>query len=286
MSRFRLKAGLRTGFTMIRFQKMSGAGNDFIVIDNRAGVVAEGGRRELFEPWCRRRTGVGADGVLLVEPSPGDGFDFRMRYYNADGGEAEMCGNGARCVARFAYSIGAAKKTMRFLSQAGPVEARVSEAGEVMIGVGDPKDLCRGIDLSRCGAGHLKGDFINTGVPHVVIRVDDLKNVPVFQLGRAIRNYEAFAPAGTNVNFYKMRDDGGIDYRTYERGVEDETLACGTGAIATALIASLAGYADSPTAIHTSGGPVLKIYYQKNGDGFTNIRLEGEARFVFEGVIE
>lgn len=272
---------------------MSGAGNDFIVIDNRAGVIPEAGRRELFEPWCRRRTGVGADGVLLVEPAPTSGqrpdlplFDFRMRYYNADGGEAEMCGNGARCIARFAYTIDAAKEKMRFMTEAGPVEARVNEAGEVMIGVGNPKDLCRGIDLSRCGAGHLRGDFINTGVPHVVVRVNDLKNVPVFNLGRAVRNHDAFAPAGTNVNFYTPRPDGGIDYRTYERGVEDETLACGTGAIATALIAALAGFATSPTAIHTSGGPVLKIYFERNGDGFSGIKLEGEARFVFEGEIQ
>ncbi|MCE5228094.1 diaminopimelate epimerase [bacterium] len=271
---------------MIRFQKMSGAGNDFIVIDNRGGIIAEEGRRGLFEPWCRRRTGIGADGVLLVEPSPGDGFDFRMRYYNADGGEAEMCGNGARCIARFAFGIGAAPQKMRFMTMAGPAEAQVTDEGEVILSVGNPKDLCRGIDLSRCGAGHLKGDFINTGVPHVVIRVNDLKNVPVFQLGRAVRNYDAFAPAGTNVNFYKMRDDGGIDYRTYERGVEDETLACGTGAIATALIASLAGLAQSPTEVHTSGGPVLRIYFEKNGDGFTNIRLEGEAQFTFTGEVE
>ncbi len=269
----------------IRFLKMSGAGNDFIVIDNRGGIIPEEGRRELLEPWCRRRTGVGADGVLFVEPSPGDGFDFRMRYYNADGGEAEMCGNGARCIARFATAIGAAKKQMRFMTMAGPVEAVVRENGDVMINVGDPHGLCRGIDLSRAGAGHLKGDFINTGVPHVCIRVNDLKNVPVPSLGRSIRNHDAFAPAGTNVNFYQERKDGGIDYRTYERGVEDETLACGTGAIATALIASLAGLAQSPTAIHTSGGPVLKIYYEKNGDGFTGVKLEGEARFIFKGEI-
>lgn len=269
----------------IHFQKMSGAGNDFIVIDNRAGIVKENGRRELFEPWCRRRTGVGADGVLLVEPSPGEGFHFRMRYYNADGGEAEMCGNGARCIARFAHSIGAAPQAMRFMAMAGPVAALVRESGEVMIGVSDPHTLCRGVDLSKCGAGHMKGDFINTGVPHVVIRVNDLSNVAVPSLGRAIRNNDAFAPAGTNVNFYKERADGGIDYRTYERGVEDETLACGTGAIATALIASLAGLAKSPTKVHTSGGPVLTIHFEKNGDGFTNIKLEGEARFVFKGEI-
>lgn len=270
----------------IQFQKMSGAGNDFVVIDNRAGIIPEEGRRELFEPWCQRRTGVGADGVLLVEPSPGDGFDFRMRYYNADGGEAEMCGNGARCIARFAHAIGAAPAQMRFLTMAGPVEAVVRESGDVMIGVSDPHGLCRGVDLSRAGAGHMKGDYINTGVPHVVIRVSDLENVPVFQLGRAIRNYDAFAPAGTNVNFYTPRADGGLDYRTYERGVEDETLACGTGAIATALVASLAGCAQSPAKVHTSGGPILTIHFEKTADGFTNIKLEGEARFTFKGELE
>ncbi len=271
----------------IRFTKMSGAGNDFIVIDNRTGVVPVAGREALLERWCRRRTGVGADGVLLVEPAPATaGVDFRMRYHNADGGEVEMCGNGARCIARFAHRIGAAPAAMRFLTMAGPVAAEVDADGEVMLGMTDPFGLRRAIPLRVEGLFEGPVDFINTGVPHVVVRVEDLEATPVVELGRAIRRHEAFAPAGTNVNFYRPRPEGGLDIRTYERGVEDETLACGTGAVATALIASLAGVGDGPMALHTRGGPVLRIHFERAGENFKCVRLQGEAQIVFEGELE
>ncbi|MCL5270661.1 MAG: diaminopimelate epimerase [bacterium] len=274
----------------IAFRKMAGAGNDFIVIDNRQGIVREEGRRELFARWCARRVGIGADGVLLVEP-PADGGDFRMRYYNADGGEAESCGNGARCIARFAHLIGAAGREMAFETQAGLYRAVVGER-DVVLSMSDPRDLRRAVQLDIPGLFKGEVDYINTGVPHVVVMVNDLEQTPVFDLGRAIRHHAAFAPAGANANFIRLRPDdengGGIDIRTYERGVEDETLACGTGSVAAALVASLHGHGRSPVSVYTRGGPILRIHFAPaaGGTGFTAIKLEGEARVVYEGIVE
>lgn len=269
----------------ITFKKMAGAGNDFIVIDNRAGIVAQEGRKPLFAAWCARRVGIGADGVLLVEPAQGDAH-FRMRYYNADGGEAESCGNGARCIARFAFLIGAAPRQMRFETAAGLYEAVVGEDGDVCLSMSDPHGLRRAVALEVPDLFKGELDFINTGVPHVVIMVSDLEAAPVNALGRAIRYHNEFAPAGTNVNFIRLREDGDIDIRTYERGVEDETLACGTGSVAAALIANLHGHGHAPVKVYTRGGPVLKIHFERAGEAFSKIKLEGEARVVYEGVVE
>lgn len=274
----------------LRFTKMTGAGNDFIVIDNRDGKVPQDGRRELFARWCRRRLDIGADGVLLVEPAEGMG-DFRMRYYNADGGEAESCGNGARCISRFAYLIGAAGESMAFETQAGLYRAEIS-GEDVILTMSDPHSLRRGIAL---GLGELEGgktDFVNTGVPHTVNFFKDVTAVDVQGLGARIRYHEAFKPAGTNANFAQVLKDGTIAVRTYERGVEGETLACGTGSIAVGLIANLRGLTGSPVSIRTSGGPILKIHFDRHpGDtasgsgGYFNVKLEGEARIVYEGVM-
>jgi diaminopimelate epimerase len=269
----------------IHFTKMSGAGNDFIVIDNRREIVPEAGRRERIVEWCRRRVGVGADGVLLVEPpEQPEGAHFRMRYYNADGGEAESCGNGSRCIARFAHQVGAAPDHVRFETLAGIYEAVVGPQ-DVVLTMSDPRDLRLGLALAVPGLFEGMVDFLNTGVPHVVIRWPDLAMAPVVELGRAIRHHPQFAPAGTNVNFLAPHAAGGIAIRTYERGVEDETLACGTGSVASALVAHLHGLAHSPVAVHTSGGPILKVHFQGRGEAFTQIKLEGEARVVYEGVI-
>lgn len=268
----------------VNFKKMAGAGNDFVVIDNRAGIIAEEGRRELIESWCRRRVGIGADGALLVEPARA-GHHFRMRYYNADGGEAESCGNGARCIARFAHLIGAAPASMQFETAAGVYEAVVGEH-DVLLSMSNPHSLRRGVALEIPDLFTGAVDFINTGVPHVVMIVKDLEAAPVFELGRAIRYHAAFAPAGTNANFIHLRADGGIDIRTYERGVEDETLACGTGSVAAALIASLYGHGKSPVPVYTRGGPVLRIHFERDGETFRKIKLEGEARVVYEGIVE
>jgi diaminopimelate epimerase len=269
----------------IRFKKMSGAGNDFVVIDNRDGVVPEAGRRGLIERWCRRRIGIGADGALLVEPPCGGDANFRMRYYNADGGEAESCGNGARCIARFAHGVGAAPASMRFETVAGLYHAVVGEA-EVMVSMSDSHGLRRGIELEIPGLFRGAVDYINTGVPHAIVIVEDLEATQVDELGRAIRFHPAFAPEGANANFIALRSDGGIDIRTYERGVEGETLACGTGAIAAALIAYLHGHGSSPLSVGTRGGLTLKISFEQTGETFGQIQLEGEARVVYEGVVQ
>jgi diaminopimelate epimerase len=221
--------------------------------------------------------------VLLVEPAR-EGHHFRMRYYNADGGEVESCGNGARCIARFAHLIGAAPASMRFETAAGVYEAVVGET-DVLLTMSDPHDLRRGVALEIPDLFTGQVDFINTGVPHVVMRVEDLESVPVATLGRAIRYHQAFAPAGTNANFIRLRPDGGIDIRTYERGVEDETLACGTGSVAAALIASLYGHGQSPVKVYTRGGPILQIHFERAGEAFRKIKLEGEARVVYEGIV-
>lgn len=273
------------------FTKMSGAGNDFIVIDNRDGRVPDEGRRELFARWCRRRLDIGADGVLLVEPAEGNGADFRMRYYNADGGEAESCGNGARCISRFAFLVGAASERMSFETQAGLYHAEMS-GDDVILTMSDPHGLKRDVAL---GLQELPGgsvDFVNTGVPHAVSFHDDVSAIDVQSVGARVRYHEAFKPAGTNQNFAQVLDDGTIAVRTYERGVEGETLACGTGSVAVALIANLKGLGESPISIRTSGGPILKVHFERRSPesgsasgGYNNVRLEGEARIVYEGVM-
>lgn len=269
----------------LQFTKMTGAGNDFVVIDNRDGKVPEAGRRARIEQWCRRRVDIGADGVLLVEPAQEAGADFRMRYYNADGGEAESCGNGARCISRFAHNIGAAGRSLNFETLAGLYHAEVGEA-DVVLSMSDPYDLRRGVAIELPGLFKGEVDFINTGVPHVVIMVDDLAATKVYDIGRAIRYHAKFAPAGTNVNFIARRSDGGLDIRTYERGVEDETLACGTGSVAAALVAHLHGHGTSPVPVHTHSGVVLTIHFERAGEAFSKIKLQGEARVVYEGVME
>ena len=272
----------------IAFSKMSGAGNDFIVIDNRDGRIGEDGRKELFRAWCRRRLGVGADGVLLVEPPAGAGADFRMRYYNADGGEAESCGNGARCIAAFANSIGAAGDPLSFETLAGLYGATMTRGG-VILSLTDPHSLRRDVPLPLEGIAEGKVDLIDTGVPHLVTFVEDLAGVEVDRLGRTIREHEAFAPEGVNVNFARVLEGGRLAMRTYERGVEAETLACGTGAVACAIIAHLRGSARSPVEVETTGGSVLRIHFDGGGDqgsgSVSNVRLEGEARVVYEGVL-
>lgn len=275
----------------IRFTKMTGAGNDFIVIDNREGRLPEEGRRELFSRWCRRRLDVGADGVLLVERPEGGEADFRMRYYNADGGEAESCGNGARCISRFAYLIGAAGESMAFETQAGVYRAEM-KGDDVILTLSDPTNLRLEVPVA---IPELKGgsvDVVNTGVPHAVAFVDEVTTLDLQGLGSRIRHHQVFQPAGTNVNFAKVEGKDLIAVRTYERGVEGETLACGTGSVAVALIANLKGLAESPVSIRTSGGPVLKIHFDRrkgeggsSSGGFYKVRLEGEARVVYEGVL-
>ena len=267
---------------LLHFYKMNGAGNDFIVIDNRDLSIQLD--EDTIAALCDRHRGIGADGLLAVEPAE-HGADYKFRYYNADGGEAEMCGNGARCFGRFTSALDdEIKDVVTFETMAGTLAAHMVEEN-VRIAMSNPHDLRLNVDLTIEG---LQGSihFINTGVPHVVVFVDDLKNIDVLKYGHILRFHEAFAPAGTNVNFAKVLSAQHIAIRTYERGVEDETLACGTGMTACALIHHLLTGAASPVKVDVAGGDTLEIGFTATGQNFTDVTLCGPADFVFEGAIE
>lgn len=265
--------------SILTFYKMSGSGNDFILVDNRGGSVDEENVARLVASICRRKLSVGADGMILIEES--DRADFKWRYFNADGGEVEMCGNGGRCAARLAYLKGIAGPRLSFETMSGVIRAEVT--GE-RVKLEMPESTIAELDyLLKVEEETLTVSSITVGVPHVVIWVTDVEASPVFKAGRAIRNHERYAPAGTNVNFVKQLDDGTFAIRTYERGVEDETLACGTGSVGTALIAATKGMTTSPAVLHTRGGEDLKVYFEKSGESFSGVFLEGEARVIYEG---
>ncbi|MGB9596327.1 MAG: diaminopimelate epimerase [Candidatus Poribacteria bacterium] len=265
----------------INFSKLSGAGNDFIIIDNRKNIVPSD-LTKFIEKICVRRISVGADGVLLVENS--DIADFKMRYFNSDGSEAETCGNGARCIAKFAYSEGVVKsEKMTFETKAGIYSAEIIDKN-VKIKMSNTIDMKLNFPI-KLNDETFTISFANSGVPHAVFVVDDLEKIDVIKLGKETRYHEDFSPKGTNVNFIKIRDKNNIDIRTYERGVEDETLACGTGSIASAVIASALGLAESPVTMHTWGKFELKIYFTLQTDGATDVYLEGDARIVYKGYL-
>ena len=263
----------------IPFTKMSGTGNDFIIIDNRSGAVGDDGLTEFVQNVCRRKMSVGADGLILIEPS--DSADFRWRFYNSDGSLAEMCGNGARCAARFAFLNGIAAENLSFETEAGTITGQV-KGGGAKVKIPDPADF-RLEYLIELENGPLKISSINTGVPHVVVMGDSVDNVDVCGLGREIRYHKDFAPAGTNVNFICRQNPGQLAIRTYERGVEDETLACGTGSIASALVASRLTDWTSPISLVTRSRELLTIYFRENNGTFTDVHLEGDARLIYTG---
>ncbi len=263
----------------IPFWKMSGAGNDFVIIDHRRPLIAPEEMAEFARLVCRRRFSVGADGLFFIEESKQ--AHFQWRFFNADGSEAEMCGNGARCVARFAYMNGIAPARMRFATGAGIIEASVEDS-LVTVNMTAPHSLAlnRQIQVEdRVYTLHL----INTGVPHAVLFVEDLAAIDVRRLGFALRHHPDFAPAGVNVNFVALERDG-LRIRTYERGVEDETFACGTGAVASALIAARLKEAVSPLAVTTSGGVTLGVLFTREGqDSFSAVQLKGPAYRIYSG---
>ena len=266
---------------MLRFTKMNGAGNDFVLIDNRAGDVHLD--RGQIAHLCDRHRGIGADGILLLEETP-DGADFRMRYFNSDGGEAEMCGNGARCFARFANKIAGTQDKISFETGAGVIAAEL--IGDlVTLHMTEPTDLRLNVML-RIADENKTVHFINSGVPHVVIPVQDLDDVDVRREGAAIRYHEMVSPKGANVNFIKKHGARQIAVRTYERGVENETLACGTGVVASALIFAATENIDGPIGVLVRGGNELQVGFEKRDAQFKNVTLTGPADFVFEGTIE
>ncbi len=268
----------------LNFTKMSGAGNDFILLDHR--------RRHLFpEPAaaqrfakavCERKFSVGADGLILIEEA--QGADFRWQFFNADGSIAEMCGNGARCAARFAHQRGIAPARMKFLTLAGMIEAEVTGTG-VALTMTPPRDCRLNLQLAAPDGAEITLHSVDTGVPHAVIFCADIEQAPVREWGRHFRFHPHFAPAGTNLNLVGLVGDNLLKVRTYERGVEDETLACGTGAVASALVAARLGRVSSPTRIITSGREELVIHYRLEREDFSQVRLEGPADFIYDGAL-
>lgn len=265
----------------IPFWKMHGAGNDFVLVDDR-NLTFPTDDSNWIAKIGPRRTGVGCEGIILIQPS--DTADFRMRFFNPDGTEVEMCGNGARCVARLASEIGAAGNSMRFDTMAGLIKADV-DGSQVTLGMTEPKDWTLNGSLDIEGQAY-PYHFVNSGVAHVVMPVEDLDSLDVRKMGAAIRYHEDFLPAGTNANFIAVTGPDSLRIRTYERGVEDETLACGTGMVAAGLIAGKTGLVSGqPVQITCASGDLLQIGYELTDDGATNVTLTGPAVHVFQGTL-
>ncbi|HCP10493.1 MAG: Diaminopimelate epimerase [Thermodesulfobacterium sp. 37_54] len=267
----------------ISFYKLCASGNDFIVILNFSGEISPEEGRELAKKLCRPKFSVSADGLILLEKSSNPQAKFAWRFFNSDGSEAEMCGNGARCVARLVTELGLFKSPFYFETKAGLIYAEV-KGKRVKVALTSPKDLKLNLVL-RTDYDWFLAHFVNTGVPHTVIFWEDIENAPVTKIGPKIRYHEAFSPAGTNVNFINIVEKDGqkiIQIRTYERGVEGETLACGTGSAASAYIAYKLGLVNSPVNVLTRGGELLTIYIEENEN---KIYLEGDTLLVFKGTI-
>lgn len=268
--KFYLKILINFKMKKIKFTKMVGTGNDFIILHAKPA----GNFSKLAQQLCDRKFGIGADGVLLLGKAKG--ADLSMRIFNADGSEAEMCGNGARCAAFLS-----GRSQARLLTAAGLIYTQV-RGQDVKIQLTVPTDIKFDIPL-MVNNRLLKVNFINTGVPHVVIFVKDLDSVDVKHIGRAIRNHQAFAPRGTNVNFVEEKGKDFIQIRTYERGVEDETLACGTGSTAAALIFALKNNLENLIKVKTQSGQLLKVSFQMVADKFSKVWLEGKVSIVYKG---
>ncbi len=274
----------------IPFTKMQGSGNDFIIVDNRSGIIKD--RENFSKRVCSRKKGIGADGLLLLEES--DKATFKMRIFNPDGTEAEMCGNGGRCIARFAYLKKIVGEKCSFETLSGPIIAYVNEA-QTKIRMKNPCHLHLNLKLALEGNSY-EGHYLDTGVPHLILFAPKVEKAPLEKLGPKIRYHRYFQPQGTNVDFVEVEGDT-LKVRTYERGVEKETLSCGTGAVASAIIANIIRGLGSPLKIKTKGGN-LKVYFQRRNKTnftplenpslpeFTEVFLEGEAKVVFEGKYE
>ncbi len=269
----------------IHFTKMSGAGNDFVVVDNRTGIITD--RKQFSLAACHRRYGIGADGVLLVEKS--DTAGFLMRYYNADGSDGGMCGNGGRCIAKFAHDIGVVPMNEFSFNALGYIYgARRIESDLFELKMKNPVDLKLNQTIDVNGLT-VKASFIDTGAPHCVIFLNENPNLPsldsveVQRIGRSVRYHDLYQPKGTNVNFVSKTNSNSIQIRTYERGVEDETLACGTGSIASAIISSIKFGWEKSVGVKVQSGESLEVSFQKEAENFSNVRLKGSAKVTFEG---
>ena len=263
------------------FVKMHGSGNDFILLDNRDDRLQIPAPPSVVRKLCDRRLGIGADGLILIQNS--ENADFGWRFYNSDGSEADMCGNGGRCVTRYAYMMDVAPREMTLETQTGVLRAVVVDDRRVKIEMHQPRDLSvdEPLILDR---ERMTVSVIHAGVPHAVVFVERLDDFPVFEKGNALRNHERFQPAGANANFVRILGDNQLAIRTYERGVEDETPACGTGAVAAALVGIKRNDMRPPISVRTQGGERLTVHVALRSDSeFGQVFLEGETAFVFQG---
>ena len=267
----------------LAFTKMHGAGNDFVLIDDRAETFPVHDHL-LLAMLAAPRTGIACEGVILLQKS--SVADFRMVFFNPDGTEADLCGNGARCVAAFAREIGVvASPAMTFETRAGLVDAEVSLSGAVKVWMPEPKNRRYGLQV-KVGDAFVSGDYVEAGVPHFIVPCENIASVDVEGLGRALRLSDAFAPNGTNVDFVQFIPAHKALIRTYERGVEAESGACGTGAVATAVVAVETKKMSLPVHVRTSQGYTLTVdgdWRHAKSTGFT---LTGPVKKVFEGVVD
>jgi diaminopimelate epimerase len=253
------------------FQKYQGTGNDFVIIDNR-NLEFPKDDIQIIERICDRRFGIGADGLMLVENA--EGFDFRMVYYNSDGRQSTMCGNGGRCISAFVFKNKIANSQGQFIAIDGPHDYIINEEGLVKLNMIDVNEI------EKIGEDYI----MFTGSPHYVKFVDDLKNADMYNGGRTVRYNDRFSQEGINVNFVE-KNESVCALRTYERGVEDETYSCGTGTVAAALsIAEKFNLLNGPIPLDTKGG-LLNVYFEKKDGAYSDIWLEGPAKFVFEGIL-
>lgn len=267
----------------LAFAKMNGAGNDFIFVDNRAGRIKL--TREQIVRLCDRHRGIGADGLMLLVPCASGKADWAWEFYNSDGSTGEMCGNGARCFARFVErTVGLNGGGFSFETEAGIITAKFQDE-RVTVNLTEPKDL-RLNEKVELSTGIETIHSLNTGVPHAVLYVPDADKAMIQSLGPEIRRHAHFGPRGTNVNFVQVLGPKHIRVRTFERGVEGETLACGTGVTAAALVSSRVHKFQAPILVQVQGGDTLEVSFDERNGEFQNVRLTGPAEFVFEGRIE
>jgi diaminopimelate epimerase len=267
---------------VLEFTKMNGAGNDFVLIDNRAQKLKLS--RDQIVRLCDRHRGVGADGVMILIPCASGKADWAWEFYNSDGSTGEMCGNGSRCFARFVQRRTENPNDFTFETEAGIIGVKF-HGERVTVNLTAPRDLHLGQQV-KLSNGVETIHSLNTGVPHAILYVPDADKAMVAQTGPEIRRHAHFAPKGTNVNFVQVLGPNHIRVRTFERGVEGETLACGTGVTASALVSSRVHKFASPVKVQVQGGDLLEVSFEERNGGFENVRLTGPAEFVFEGRME
>lgn len=268
---------MRDDSRAVAFYKMHGSGNDFILFDNRSLRLPLEEMSRWAVKLCSRGFAVGADGMIFLDSTADPDLDFVWHFFNSDGSRAEMCGNGSRCASFLANKIGLAGRIQVFGTDAGPIKARVLENQLVKVQLTPPKGIKLDIPLILDDGQEVNIHHVNTGVPHAVVVCESVKMVDILRMGKAIRFHRKFSPSGTNVNFIQIVDKNFMLLRTYERGVEDETFACGTGAAASAVVGASLGLLNSPVKVTASGGEDLTIDF--SGE---DVFLTGKAVIVYK----